>query len=60
MSDSPGLFQEHTLLTRLHAETRALLAVTSDEYRDYKARGDARSRKGPTDASAHATMRDKP
>jgi hypothetical protein len=33
--------QEHTLLTRLHAETRALLAVTSDEYRDYKARGDA-------------------
>jgi len=40
MSDSPGLFQEHTLLTRLHAETRALLAVTSDGYRDYEGRGD--------------------
>ncbi|MFN2373105.1 MAG: DUF6090 family protein [Cyclonatronaceae bacterium] len=33
--------QEHILLTRLHAETRTLVALTSDEYRDYRARGEA-------------------
>lgn len=33
--------QEHALLTRLHAETRTLLATTSAEYREYRARGDA-------------------